>query len=140
MLVLARIVVIDYTVTNNFPPLTFPFVSMATGGRHIQTRLIEPKTSLMNSGDVFVLVTPKYVHQWNGKNCSIMEKARVCIHNKIILKLLILIILKYFKRRNYFANFIQSWLKLEKVESRFYPPSRNFRPFKLIVAKKIIRK
>ena len=53
------------------------FVSMATGGRHIQTRLIEPNTSLMNSGDVFVLVTPKYVHQWNGKNCSIMEKARV---------------------------------------------------------------
>ena len=87
-------------MTNKFPPLTFPFVFMATGGRHIQTRLIEPKTSLMNSGDVFVLVTPKYVHQWNGKNCSIMEKARVCIHDKIILKLLILIVLKYFKRRN----------------------------------------
>ena len=56
----------------------FLLVSMSTGGRHIQTRLIEPKTSLMNSGDVFVLVTNKYVHQWNGKNCSIMEKARVC--------------------------------------------------------------
>lgn len=47
------------------------------GARHIQARLIEPKTASMNSGDVFVLVTPKYVHQWNGKNCSIMEKARV---------------------------------------------------------------
>lgn len=46
------------------------------GARHIQARLIEPKTASMNSGDVFVLVTPKYVHQWNGKNCSIMEKAR----------------------------------------------------------------
>lgn len=46
------------------------------GARHVQMRLIEPKTCQMNSGDVFVLVTPKYVHQWNGKNCSIMEKAR----------------------------------------------------------------
>jgi len=46
------------------------------GARHVQTRLVEPKTSSMNSGDVFVLVTPKYVHQWNGKNCSIMEKSR----------------------------------------------------------------
>lgn len=46
------------------------------GARHIQTRLVEPKSSSMNSGDVFVLVTPKYVFQWNGKNCSIMEKAR----------------------------------------------------------------
>ena len=47
------------------------------GARNVQTRLVEPIVESMNSGDVFVLVTPKQVHQWNGKFCSIMEKARV---------------------------------------------------------------
>lgn len=46
------------------------------GARNVQTRLVEPSVESMNSGDVFVLVTPKQVHQWNGKFCSIMEKAR----------------------------------------------------------------
>ena len=55
------------------------------GARHVQTRLVEPKTSSMNSGDVFVLVTPKYVHQWNGKNCSIMEKSRVSCYSRHLL-------------------------------------------------------
>ena len=40
----------------------------------------------MNNGDVFVLVTPNQVHQWNGKFCSIMEKARVRSFHKHILK------------------------------------------------------
>lgn len=46
------------------------------GGRNVQVRLVEPTSSSMNSGDVFVLVTPKHVFQWNGKNCSILEKAK----------------------------------------------------------------
>eukprot|EP00794_Sanderia_malayensis_P005929 gene5929-6615_t len=46
------------------------------GARNIQTRLVEPSVSSLNSGDVFVMVTPKSIHQWNGKFCSIMEKAR----------------------------------------------------------------
>ncbi|XP_047146068.1 supervillin isoform X1 [Hydra vulgaris] len=54
------------------------------GNRHIQTRLVEPKTSSMNSGDVFVLITPKYIHQWNGKNCSIMEKSRGCEISSVV--------------------------------------------------------
>ena len=49
-----------------------------SGARNVQTRLVEPSVESMNSGDVFILVTPKQVHQWNGKFCSIMEKARVC--------------------------------------------------------------
>eukprot|EP00795_Rhopilema_esculentum_P002286 gene2286-17900_t len=46
------------------------------GARNVQTRLVEPSVASMNSGDVFILVTPQLVHQWNGKFCSIMEKAR----------------------------------------------------------------
>ena len=51
--------------------------SSTLGARNVQTRLVEPSVDSMNSGDVFVLVTPKQIHQWNGKFCSIMEKARV---------------------------------------------------------------
>ena len=47
------------------------------GSRHIQTRLVEPSVKSMNSGDVFVLVTPKDLHLWNGKDTSIMKKAKV---------------------------------------------------------------
>ena len=53
------------------------YAPLIAGARNVQTRLVEPSVESMNSGDVFVLVTPKQVHQWNGKFCSIMEKARV---------------------------------------------------------------
>ncbi|XP_068758253.1 uncharacterized protein [Montipora capricornis] len=46
------------------------------GSRHIQTRLVEPSVKSLNSGDVFILVTPKDVHLWNGKDASIMKKAK----------------------------------------------------------------
>lgn len=46
------------------------------GARHIQTRLVQPRASSLNDGDVFVLVTPRHVFQWNGRHCSIMEKSR----------------------------------------------------------------
>lgn len=66
-------------------PVLYIKVFAVLGARHVQTRLVEPKTSSMNSGDVFVLVTPKYVHQWNGKNCSIMEKSRVSCPSRHVL-------------------------------------------------------
>lgn len=47
------------------------------GSRHVQTRLVEPSVKSLNSGDVFVLVTPKELHLWNGKDASIMKKAKV---------------------------------------------------------------
>ena len=61
-----------------FMPIVFIVICLCSGARNVQTRLVEPSVASMNSGDVFILVTPKLVHQWNGKFCSIMEKARVC--------------------------------------------------------------
>ncbi|KAJ7370835.1 hypothetical protein OS493_029379 [Desmophyllum pertusum] len=49
------------------------------GSRHIQTRLVEPSIKSLNSGDVFVLVTPKEIHLWNGKDASIMKKAKAYV-------------------------------------------------------------
>lgn len=53
------------------------FSSFTVGSRHIQTRLVEPSAKSLNSGDVFILVTPKEIHLWNGKDASIMKKAKV---------------------------------------------------------------
>ena len=52
-------------------------MAFALGSRHIQTRLVEPSVKSLNSGDVFVLVTAKDIHLWNGKDASIMKKAKV---------------------------------------------------------------
>ena len=38
---------------------------------------MEPSAKSLNSGDVFVLVTPKEIHLWSGKDASIMKKAKV---------------------------------------------------------------
>ena len=55
-------------------------MAFSLGSRHIQTRLVEPSVKSLNSGDVFVLVTAKDIHLWNGKDASIMKKAKVwCI-------------------------------------------------------------
>ncbi|XP_034251142.1 supervillin isoform X7 [Thrips palmi] len=46
------------------------------GRRHIQTRLVEPIASSINSGDNFVLVTPSQVFNWIGKYSNVIERAR----------------------------------------------------------------
>ena len=51
--------------------------SRIVGSRHIQTRLVEPSANSLNSGDVFIVVTPKEVHLWNGRDATIMKKAKV---------------------------------------------------------------
>lgn len=56
------------------------------GSRHIQTRLVEPSVKSLNSGDVFVLVTAKDIHLWNGKDASIMKKAKGMEVSTIIVK------------------------------------------------------
>ena len=38
---------------------------------------MEPSANSLNSGDVFIVVTPKEVHLWNGRDASIMKKAKV---------------------------------------------------------------
>ncbi|XP_061614031.1 supervillin a isoform X26 [Phyllopteryx taeniolatus] len=44
------------------------------GRRHIQTRLVEPRASSLNSGDCFLLITPHHCFIWTGEFANVIEK------------------------------------------------------------------
>ncbi|KAL4624638.1 supervillin-like [Arapaima gigas] len=46
------------------------------GRRHVQTRLVEPRASSLNSGDCFLLVTPQHCFMWVGEFANVIEKAK----------------------------------------------------------------
>ncbi|XP_067398672.1 supervillin isoform X4 [Emydura macquarii macquarii] len=46
------------------------------GRRHVQTRLVEPRASSLNSGDCFLLLTPHYCFLWIGEFANVIEKAK----------------------------------------------------------------
>ncbi|XP_036372886.1 supervillin a isoform X2 [Megalops cyprinoides] len=46
------------------------------GRRHVQTRLVEPRSSSLNSGDCFLLVTPHHCFIWTGEFANVIEKAK----------------------------------------------------------------
>ncbi|XP_054452116.1 supervillin-like [Anoplopoma fimbria] len=46
------------------------------GRRHVQTRLVEPRASSLNSGDCFLLVTPEHCVVWLGEFSNVIEKAK----------------------------------------------------------------
>ncbi|XP_006874102.1 PREDICTED: supervillin-like [Chrysochloris asiatica] len=46
------------------------------GRRHVQTRLVEPRASSLNSGDCFLLLTPQYCFLWVGEFANVIEKAK----------------------------------------------------------------
>ncbi len=46
------------------------------GRRICQTRLVNPAASSVNSGDAYVLVTPKEIFNWIGEFANVIEKAR----------------------------------------------------------------
>ncbi|NWX01384.1 SVIL protein, partial [Caloenas nicobarica] len=47
------------------------------GRRHVQTRLVEPRASSLNSGDCFLLLTPHFCFLWVGEFANVIEKAKV---------------------------------------------------------------
>ena len=55
-------------------------VFLCSGRRHVQTRLVEPSGSSLNSGDVFIVVAEDKLFHWVGKSANIIEKARVSPH------------------------------------------------------------
>ncbi|XP_066519364.1 supervillin a isoform X2 [Hoplias malabaricus] len=46
------------------------------GRRHVQTRLVEPRATSLNSGDCFLLITPHHCFIWTGEFANVIEKAK----------------------------------------------------------------
>ncbi|XP_058153740.1 supervillin isoform X3 [Dasypus novemcinctus] len=46
------------------------------GRRHVQTRLVEPRASSLNSGDCFLLLSPHFCFLWVGEFANVIEKAK----------------------------------------------------------------
>ena len=46
------------------------------GRRNCQTKLVAPQLDSINSGDAYVLVTPKEVINWQGKYANVIERSR----------------------------------------------------------------
>lgn len=56
---------------------TDDFLLSITGRRHVQTRLVEPRVSSLNSGDCFLLVTAEHCMVWIGEFSNVIERAKV---------------------------------------------------------------
>ncbi|XP_024605892.1 supervillin isoform X2 [Neophocaena asiaeorientalis asiaeorientalis] len=46
------------------------------GRRHVQTRLVEPRASSLNSGDCFLALSPHHCFLWVGEFANVIEKAK----------------------------------------------------------------
>lgn len=52
-------------------------LGLSVGRRHVQVRLVEPTACSLNSGDCFLLITPKHCFMWTGEFANVIEKAKV---------------------------------------------------------------
>ncbi|KAJ8396111.1 hypothetical protein AAFF_G00021840 [Aldrovandia affinis] len=72
-----RSVSISEQMSNNSAvPYKNMMLLQVKGRRHIQTRLVEPRASSLNSGDSFLLVTPQHCFIWNGEFANVIERAK----------------------------------------------------------------
>uniref|UniRef100_A0A1A8NG14 HP domain-containing protein n=1 Tax=Nothobranchius pienaari TaxID=704102 RepID=A0A1A8NG14_9TELE len=64
-------------VTNNSAvPFHKLMLIRIKGRRHVQVRLVEPTARSLNSGDCFLLITPKNCFMWSGEFANVIEKSK----------------------------------------------------------------
>ncbi|KAJ8268682.1 hypothetical protein COCON_G00138540 [Conger conger] len=72
-----RSVSISEQMSNNSAlPYKGLMLMQVKGRRHVQTRLVEPRASSLNSGDSFLLVTPQHCIMWSGEFANVIERAK----------------------------------------------------------------
>ncbi|KAM7381634.1 hypothetical protein PAMA_012468 [Pampus argenteus] len=66
----------DVVTNNSALPFNKLMLIRIKGRRHIQVRLVEPTANSLNSGDCFLLITPKHCYMWSGEFANVIEKAK----------------------------------------------------------------
>ncbi|XP_077358614.1 supervillin isoform X2 [Festucalex cinctus] len=66
----------DVVTNNSALPYNKLMLIRIKGRRHVQVRLVEPTSKSLNSGDCFLLITPKHCFMWSGEFANVIEKAK----------------------------------------------------------------
>ncbi|XP_067286333.1 supervillin a isoform X4 [Pseudorasbora parva] len=66
----------EQSSNNSAMPYKKLMLIQVKGRRHVQTRLVEPRASSLNSGDCFLLITPHQCFIWIGEFANVIEKAK----------------------------------------------------------------